>query len=69
MSRLTGRFKIDLNCYASEIYPIALYKEVKGRVRKWWEHCQSFQTREEARAYYAKMGIKEKIDGLPEYLD
>lgn len=72
MEILTGRFKIDVNTYPSEHWPVALYKEVQQRrllwTATWWEHCQSFATKAEAKEYYSKMNITEQLNGLPEIL-
>jgi hypothetical protein len=72
MKSLTGRFKIDVNTYPSVHWPVALYKEVQQRrllwTATWWEHCESFATKEEAREHFKKMKVSEQLDGLPEIL-
>lgn len=62
-----SKFKIDVNHYQSEIYPVALYKWKPGR---WfggeWKHYESHKSRIEAQEHYER--IKDNDSGLPIYL-
>lgn len=57
-----AKFKIDLNIYASDVVPFAIYRQDGGLFRG-WRHMASFPTKDEAREFYAR------IKDLPEYLN
>lgn len=62
-----SKFKIDVNCYDSDTFPVALYKWIPGR---WfggkWKHVNSYRDRDEAREFVEK--VSEKTKDLPIYL-
>lgn len=49
----TNKYKIDVNRYVSGSCPYALY--VKRPWRWYWEHLESFETVDAARAAHAKL--------------
>lgn len=58
-------WKIAVNQYLTESYPIALYRR-KARWLSRWEHSLSFRTIDEAINYFYTM--RDETKGLPIYL-
>ncbi len=67
----TGRVKVDRSNYASTLYPVGTFAEIKirGMLREKteWESIQTYKTQQEAVDEAERLSKLDLFNGLPKY--
>lgn len=67
----TGRVKVDRSNYASALYPVGMFAEIKTRgLCGWkteWESIQTYKTQQEAVDEAERLAKLDVFNGLPKF--